>query len=377
MSVDFRVGDPVPWFVQKCSNGNDRYNFDTIAGRYIILSFFGSASDARSQKALNWIIGPSVRDLLDDENVRFFGVTIDPSDQTEKRVRHQMPGIAYFWDFDRRVSRLYGAIDDTEGTQLKYHCFTLLLDPTLRVLAFIPYDNIDAHNETLLKVLKSLPPPNQHAMTKVYAPISIVPRVLEPSFCRELVDYYHRAEKMPSGFMQEKDGKTIYVEDTSFKRRTDAVIEEDRLIQGIRERIFRRLVPEIKKAHQFNVTQIERFIVACYDGETGGYFNPHRDNTTKGTIHRRFAVTINLNTGEYDGGLLRFPEFGEETYCAPTGGAVVFSCSLLHEALPVTRGKRYATLPFLYDDYAAAIREENKQFIDSAVYDRSGNKRSG
>jgi predicted 2-oxoglutarate/Fe(II)-dependent dioxygenase YbiX len=36
---------------------------------------------------------------------------------------------------------------------------------------------------------------------------------------------------------------------------------------------------------------------------------------------------------------------------------VVFSCSLLHEATPVTRGTRYATLPFLYDDAAAAVRE--------------------
>jgi predicted 2-oxoglutarate/Fe(II)-dependent dioxygenase YbiX len=38
---------------------------------------------------------------------------------------------------------------------------------------------------------------------------------------------------------------------------------------------------------------------------------------------------------------------------------VVFSCSLLHEAAPVTRGLRYATLPFLYDDEAARVRQAN------------------
>jgi predicted 2-oxoglutarate/Fe(II)-dependent dioxygenase YbiX len=70
-------------------------------------------------------------------------------------------------------------------------------------------------------------------------------------------------------------------------------------------------------------------------------------------------VTINLNADEYEGGDLRFPEFGPRTYCAPTGGAVAFSCSLLHEALPVTRGTRYAFLPFLYDDAAAEIRRAN------------------
>jgi hypothetical protein len=42
---------------------------------------------------------------------------------------------------------------------------------------------------------------------------------------------------------------------------------------------------------------------------------------------------------------------------------VVFSCSLLHEARPVTRGKRYAFLPFLYDDEAARLRERNLEFV--------------
>ena len=70
-----------------------------------------------------------------------------------------------------------------------------------------------------------------------------------------------------------------------------------------------------------------------------------------------------LNTGEFEGGYVRFPEFGQQLYTAPAGGAVVFSCSLLHEATPVTRGKRYVFLPFLYDDAAAKIRQENLQFL--------------
>ena len=89
----------------------------------------------------------------------------------------------------------------------------------------------------------------------------------------------------------------------------------------------------------------------------------HRDNTTKGTAHRRFAVTINLNTEEYEGGDLRVPEFGSRVYRAPTGGAVVFSCSLMHEARPVIKGLRYAFLPFLYGDDAAKIREANNNFL--------------
>src|SRR6185503_17288459 len=134
------------------------------------------------------------------------------------------------------------------------------------------------------------------------------------------------------------------------------------LKHAIGSSVRRRLTPAIRHAFQFAATRMERYIVACYEAGSG-HFRPHRDNTTRGTAHRRFAVTINLNAGDYDGGDLRFPEYGARTYRAPTGGAVVFSCSLLHEATPVTRGTRYAFLPFLYDDEAARIREENNPHL--------------
>ncbi len=51
-------------------------------------------------------------------------------------------------------------------------------------------------------------------------------------------------------------------------------------------------------------------------------------------------LTINLNTPEY-------PEYGPERYCPPAGGAIIFSCSLLHEAPPVTKGRRFTLLSFL------------------------------
>lgn len=131
----------------------------------------------------------------------------------------------------------------------------------------------------------------------------------------------------------------------------------------IQARLQRRLVPQIAKAFQFHATRIERYIVARYDAAEGGHFQAHRDNNTKGTAHRRFAVTINLNADDYEGGDLAFPEFGPQTWRAPTGGAVVFSCSLLHEAKAVTRGTRYCFLPFLYDEAAAEIREANIGFV--------------
>ena len=107
---------------------------------------------------------------------------------------------------------------------------------------------------------------------------------------------------------------------------------------------------------------MERHIVACYSAEDGGHFAAHRDNTTAGTAHRRFAVSINLNE-DFDGGEVSFPEYGPRGFKAPTGGAVVFSCSLLHRVSPVTRGRRFAFLPFLYDEAAAQLRQRNAALV--------------
>jgi predicted 2-oxoglutarate/Fe(II)-dependent dioxygenase YbiX len=92
----------------------------------------------------------------------------------------------------------------------------------------------------------------------------------------------------------------------------------------------------------------------------------HRDNTTKGTAHRRFAVSVNLND-DYEGGEIGFPEYGPRRFKPPVGGAVVFSCSLLHAVSRMTRGHRYAFLPFLYDEEASRLRETNNAFLGENV----------
>ena len=166
--------------------------------------------------------------------------------------------------------------------------------------------------------------------------------------------------------MRDVQGKTVKIVDHLHKRRKDVEVEEQQLRDAIAWRIRYRLNPALTRAFAFEPTRMERYIVACYEAGAG-HFRPHRDNTTKGTAHRQFAVTINLNSEDYDGGDLRFPEFGPRTYRASTVGAIVFSCSLLHEATPVTRGKRYAFLPFLYNDAAAEVREANNPYLGDGV----------
>ena len=101
---------------------------------------------------------------------------------------------------------------------------------------------------------------------------------------------------------------------------------------------------------------------SCYDAVDEAVFHAHRDSTTFGTAHRRFACSINLNGG-FEGGDLRFPEYGPATYRPPLGGAVVFSCALMHEATRVTAGRRYAFLPFFYDE--AGARTSSRPIMNS------------
>jgi peroxiredoxin/predicted 2-oxoglutarate/Fe(II)-dependent dioxygenase YbiX len=355
-------GDPAPSFIQR-SVANPRYSFDSAAGRYLVLCFFGSAADGHAQAALKAAYERA--DIFNDDRACFFGVSIDPEDEAIGRVKNRLPGYRHFWDMDLLVSRLYGvaAKDASPGSgPVAMARQWVVIDPTLRVLAAIPFRPDRGDLSEVMALLDSLPPPDRYAGIDVMAPILFLPRVFEPALCRHLIGLYEAQGGEESGFMREIGGKTMGITDPGFKRRKDYNIEDRDLISALQARFLRRVVPEIAKVHQFKVTRMERYIVSCYAAEDGGHFSAHRDNTTKGTAHRRFAVSVNLND-DFEGGEVNFPEYGPRSFKAPPGGAVVFSCSLLHKVSKVTKGRRFAFLPFLYDDAAARLRQENARYI--------------
>lgn len=351
-------GDPAPWFTQRAT-GNPRYVFDTAAGRYLVLCFYASSSDPVAKATLDAVVAE--RGLFDDERACFFGVTLDPRDEAEGRVQPLLPGIRHVFDLDGSVSRLYGAVprDITPGEgAIEARRFWIVIDPTMRVLARIPFAPDGSDRRAALDLIRRLPPPGRFAGPELQAPVLFLPNVFEPELCRRLIDLYEEKGGAESGFMRQVGGKTVAVHDHSHKRRRDLEIDDAELKRQLQIRIQRRVAPEILKAHSFKATRMERYIVGCYSAEDGGHFRAHRDNTTAGTAHRRFAVSINLNA-EFEGGEVGFPEYGARSFKPPVGGAVVFSCSLLHAVSKVTSGVRYAFLPFLYDEDAAKLRERN------------------
>ena len=352
-------GEEAPWFVAPAPI-NPRFDFSSLAGRFVVLVFFGHSELPGMRDRLGEI-AHRISHRSDDHFV-MFGVTSRQADWDDSDVKAAFPPSRIFLDDKWEVARSYGTVQqEADSSQARFKPSWFILDPTLRVYSFGELTN----TERFLKELSALPRPDRHsgASGEAWAPVLMVPRVLPPSYCRALIDYYRNDDARESGFMRSDGTRTVGMTDPSFKRRKDVQITDERLRQALRMSLVARLLPEVRKAFQYEATRIERYIVACYDSESKGFFRPHRDNTTSGTAHRRFAVTINLNAEEFDGGELRFPEFGMRSYKAPTGGAIVFSCSLLHEALPVTAGIRYATLPFLYGDADAETRQKNSASI--------------
>jgi predicted 2-oxoglutarate/Fe(II)-dependent dioxygenase YbiX len=308
------------------------------------------------------------RTLFDDVRACFFGISIDPADEGRRRLRDKMPGVRFIWDFDLSVSRQFGAVNrgnpDHGRKGARMRRFWMLLDPALRVVCVVPFAPDGSESDALFDRLRQLPEPGRFAGGgQVPVPILCLPSVFEPELCRALIDVYERQGGVESGFMRDVDGKTKVIHDHQHKRRRDCEVTDRLLMKAIQHRVHRRISPEILKVHHFDATHLERYIVACYSAEDAGHFRAHRDNTTIGTAHRRFAVSINLNE-DFDGGAISFPEFGSQGFRPPVGGAVVFSCSLLHAVSPVTRGRRLAFLPFLYDAVAAKVRESNRHALN-------------
>ncbi|MBL4916108.1 2OG-Fe(II) oxygenase [Szabonella alba] len=361
------AGDPAPSVTQR-SPANPRYVLDSAAGRWLVLCFFHSNTHPQTAAALAAVRART--DFFNDQTGCFFGISTDPADEAEARIGNRLPGFRILWDSDLTVSRAYGAAC-IDSDPAPCRALWVVVDPTMRVYEVIPFAQDGSDIARLGACLDALPPPDRFAGIPLQAPILYLPRVFEPDFCQRLIDLYDAQGGEVSGFMRQIDGRTVGVNDPRHKSRRDVNIEDKALIADLQSRILRRVVPEIAKVHQFHVTRMERYLVACYDAVEGGHFGAHRDNTTSGTAHRRFAVSVNLNA-DFDGGEVSFPEYGPQGFKAPPGGAVVFSCSLLHAVSRVTRGRRYVFLPFLYDDAAAAIRDRNRALVDHSTLAAAG-----
>lgn len=317
---------------------------DDEAGRFQVL-VFAPALDRPTAGAL---IGAftAARDALDEHKIYVHLVL--PAAAADQAGPAAFPVLVDSDGSAFRAMGLAGNLGDAAAV--------LALGPNGHVLACLDPDALDGAVDTLLARVRPLVAARRStAVPAIHPPVLVVPDVLSPADCKRLISIYamQGQEFVDPGHNQLK-GRT-----TDCKMRIPEYGRNDRIDHWvcsaannavIDARLVPRLMPEIQKAFQYKVTRHERYRIACYEGYRGGSQHGHRDNTLPFVAHRRFAVTVNLNSEEYEGAELRFPEFSEAAYKTPTGSAIVFSCSLLHEVMAMRSGRRFALLAFLFGE---------------------------
>ncbi len=351
-----RVGDPAPLFRVPTQ---DQVNFflRSNAGKPILLLFYASDQIPACRE-----IACRFRDLMpmfNQSDVRVFSISSDLPESRQNFAQTYNIPFTLLSDIKFQVSLAYGvcSVGENDPSNLAYLRTAFLLDTNLKILGMYPLNQLEEAIQKLLGDLKVLIRREEPRHISMQAPVLLIPNVLNHNFCRKLIEIWETQGNSESGFMRQDGEKTVGYIDPSHKQRRDHFVEDQTLLNHIDYLMRRRIFPEIKQAFQFEINRREAYKIACYNSESGGYFRPHRDNTTPGTAHRRFAMTINLNVEEYEGGFLRFPEHCPHFYKPDTGSAIIFSCSLMHEATDVTAGRRFALLSFFYGDKDSQARQ--------------------
>jgi hypothetical protein len=220
----------------------------------------------------------------------------------------------------------------------------IVLDPNQRVAATFDSRALLAAAESIGSVadgVRSNAGASQVIGTAM-APVLVLPRVFEPDFCSQVIRLWQMGDHQDSG-VSSRYGNVGVLE---LKRTEDYMVAEPMMQKAISDRLAWRIGPELIKVFAFDREfSFDAHVVLSYSAEGKHFFGAHRDNGAPTTADRAFAVSLNLND-DYEGGELVFPEYAGVKVSPPAGAAAVFSCSVLHRALPVTRGRRFVLTTF-------------------------------
>jgi peroxiredoxin len=334
------VGDIGPQCVLPDSDGTTiNLRGDTVAGNPIVIVFCPTFTPAVGAALAGFTAHLAA---LAEAGARLFAVTREPP----KAVKAQAIPFPVLIDAKEEVFRAFSVSTRDVPT-------TVVLRPNHHVLAILK-DVPETHGAETLAAIGRLAPDRQTELMVSHPPVLLLPDVLSPAECRRLVNVYEtRGQFFVKPGVGYDDMKTDYKMRIPEYDRVDRIdhwlVDED-TCAFVHYRIATRVFPEIVKSFQYWITKYERMRIGCYEGARGGRSHGHRDNIHP-TAYRRFALSINLNTDEFGGGELRFPEFGDKRYRPESGTAIVFSSSLLHEAMEVTSGRRLVLLAFLFGEH--------------------------
>lgn len=313
---------------------------DQVAGTPRVVAFW-PRFDADAVKAAAASLGAALP-ALESEGAGVFAVTL----ANARAAGEAKSPIPVLLDRDGKVFAAYGAGTRDQPT-------TVVLRQNNHVYAVLKGEGA-GQAELALSAVRALVAERKTALDVPHPPVLVLPDVLSSEDCRRLIQVY---ETRGRTFVEPGHGEDRMTTDYKMRipeygrgDRIDHWIVDKDTVGFIDGRLGSRLFPEIRKAFQYPVTRRERLRIGCYTGSRGGEAHGHRDDSEVISAHRRFAMSINLNSEEFEGGALRFTEYGDRQYRPATGAAIVFSSSILHEALEVRSGRRFVLLAFLFGE---------------------------
>ena len=295
--MSLTVGDRVPGIFGSTSSGRV-YSLDVQAGKVTLILALGALDGGKAQALLAraHAAAPAIRaaggEILALAPIGVFGAAQD-------LVADDM--LVHAAD----ASGLDTALFDG-------HPGAIVLDRSGRILDLAP-----AAPDTDLVALFTQAAARQ---TICAAPVLMIPNVASPETCKRWIDQFEASPHMEGVMASYVGGVAQARVDLAKKKRRDIELAADTPIHAeALQLIASRILPEIKRAFQKDITFADRILIARYDDD-GGYFRRHRDNASPQVAFREFAISLNLNTGEYEGGELLFPEYDDQLYNPPAGG---------------------------------------------------------
>ncbi len=287
-------------------------------------------------------------------DANLFAITADAVEANATIASDRGLGFKLLADPELKAARAFGLAP--QGSAV-----TIVLDPNYRIAAWLGAADRASHVEAALAAVTDLQRARPTDTLTAHPPVLVIPRVLGRADCTMLMEVFERETRV-----YQSDGFTAEGHDTEsedFKVRIDThgrvtahIIKDPKLARYLDSKLIGRINLEIHKAFQTRVRKREDMRVACYAADDTGHLGPHRDNPTPRTQHRRFTFSVTLNAEDFEGGALRFPEYGGQRYLVETGSAIVWSAALLHEVELITKGRRFILGAHLYDKGRARPR---------------------
>lgn len=335
-------GDRAPNFALPDHEGKMTMFYERVTGRPTVLLFLPAAQLPMKPVALASC--ETAFDALEAAGVDVFCITV----MSREAVTALNPKLRVWADPNGKISDAFLSQLGQGGLKALAkgdNAIAALLDANQRLIEVATGASDMA--EKLLAVYGQRPQRRAAQVQKLNAPVLVMPELIDKGMCADLMRMFDEGAVVEGTVAAvDKSGEVEKIQH-SRKKRLDLKIEDRNLHNVLQQTIGRRVAPELEKVFNFGGFAFDKFLICRYAADREDRFRAHRDNLTATTQDRRFAMTLNLNADDYEGGELMFPEYSPDKYKTGNGGAVIFSCSLLHEALPVTKGVRYVLLTFL------------------------------